>query len=342
MQNTWIPLALLVALALSGAIGPETSEPVDVEAPCDHHDKRCTALLFSLEGSQSQAGEAGIIPDHLFLDLGDMTDGMGIRTGFDAQASTTVMLGGHEASASIGASIRTGTPDEKGEAEPIAPCTDSRGCPDLGIDRLDLIQDLRIRNEFIPPGDCNIEEGNTEEGFRRMIRFTLTVPNDGPGNLVIGSPADRPELFVYATCHRHYHFIDFADYRLWTLEGYERWENAREGSPGAKSGDLLASDPALSDHLIAGHKQGFCLIDIKPYTIGVSSNFHDCDDQGITAGWGDSYVASLDGQFIDITGAAAGWYVLEIEVNPARLIEEDQYTDNRAVLQLYIPSEGGE
>ena len=66
--------------------------------------------------------------------------------------------------------------------------------------------------------------------------------------------------------------------------------------------------------------------------------YTDCNaNQGISVGWADVYGFGLDGQWIDITGLAAGDYVLEAEVNPEQLFEEVDYTNNSAAISVTIP-----
>ena len=55
---------------------------------------------------------------------------------------------------------------------------------------------------------------------------------------------------------------------------------------------------------------------------------YTCSNQGIQKGWGDLYNSTLDGQWIDITGVPDGSYTLEIEINPAHLIQELNYDNN--------------
>jgi len=40
--------------------------------------------------------------------------------------------------------------------------------------------------------------------------FTAAAPNIGSTDLVLGIPANFPELFQCSACHDHYHFDEFA------------------------------------------------------------------------------------------------------------------------------------
>lgn len=335
-SRSCVPALMVIVVSLMVGTTAQGADDLAQEIDCDiHHDKRCAAAMTA----DGQALAGGTVPAYVFVDGGETGGEPAVDASVDASVHANASAGGHSVNESADASANLdGDPFVEDDAV-LVPCSDPRGCPDLGIDRVDLVKDLRVRNERISEGDCNIEEGSTEAGLRRMIRFTLTTPNRGAGDLFVGDPDDRPDLFVWATCHQHHHFLDFADYRLWSDEGYRQWRDLREQRPGDRSGDVLADNPGLQQHLVSGHKQGFCMIDVKPHDVTVPSRFTHCDNQGITAGWGDVYVASLDGQFIDITGVESGWYVLEVEVNAERLLEESDYTDNIAAIQMFIPPE---
>ena len=59
--------------------------------------------------------------------------------------------------------------------------------------------------------------------------------------------------------------------------------------------------------------------------------------QGISAGWADVYDRSLDCQWIDITGVPSGRYVLQVEINPAHVIQENNYNNNTGQAEVTIP-----
>jgi len=51
---------------------------------------------------------------------------------------------------------------------------------------------------------------------------------------------------------------------------------------------------------LTGHKQAFCLRDTTQMVSGVAGKYH-CGNQGISAGWADTYGAELDCQWLDVT-----------------------------------------
>src|SRR5688572_23052529 len=234
---------------------------------------------------------------------------------------------GLTASASIG-----NTP----HADPALPCLDARGCPDLEVVAADLL-DQKVQVQKFKASDCEVIEGSTEAGRRRLLRFSTTYANSGAGDLIVGAPADHPELFEFSSCHGHYHFKEYADYRLWTPADYAEWQSLRSAtSPDRLSRDLLASQPDLAARMVRGDKQGFCMIDIVQVEPGAPGpNFTNCNtDQGISVGWADVYHKTLPGQYIDITGVPAGVYWLEVEVNAEHLLEEANYANNSAAVQV--------
>jgi hypothetical protein len=185
--------------------------------------------------------------------------------------------------------------------------------PDLTISEFDLRNSLEIHTENFDIDDCAIEEGCVDgPGTRRLLRFDTVTPNLGPGDVFVGDPSGNSE-FVFSQCHAHFHFEEYADYRLLDMQG-----------------NLVRK----------GHKQAFCLIDLFRIEGGNGSQrpqFPDCGFQGISAGWADIYNRALDCQWVDITGVPEGRYKLEVVVNPARVIEEGDYSNNAATAEVFIP-----
>ncbi len=229
-------------------------------------------------------------------------------------------------------------PPAESTREPPVGCRDARGCPDLLVDPMKLA-DADIITQAFSPDDCAVVEGATEAGTRRLLRFTFTTPNVGAGDLKIGRVADNAFLFEWAPCHQHHHFIDYAHYRLWTAPMWLEWQRLRAKYPNATATALVDANPTLLAGLVSGHKQGFCVIDVRNYAPLISTRqYNDCtDDQGISRLWGDEYHRTLPTQWIDVTGVAPGPYVLEAEVNADRLFAESDYSNNFAALAFVLP-----
>lgn len=212
-------------------------------------------------------------------------------------------------------------------ATPQVPCSDPLGCPDLIS--LEETMQPSVKSKTFKPQNCNVVEGATSEGPRRILEFTFTTPNIGQGDLVVGRPEDHPEWFEWGACHGHWHFKLYAEYRLWTPAKFAQWNSLRDANPDKSGDQILAENPTLT--YVAGKKEGFCVMDVAPYLpyVGVPK-YATCEIQGISTGWSDEYGTHLDGQFIDVTGLPAGQYVLEEEVNAHRLYVETDYNNNRA------------
>ncbi len=157
---------------------------------------------------------------------------------------------------------------------------------------------------------CPVQEGCVTDGYRKLLRFKTETHNVGPVDLVMGDPTTNP-LFEYHPCHDHYHFEDYAVYRLYNQQGQE---------------------------VVPGFKFSFCLLDTARHDPTANPTpVYDCDYHGIQAGWGDVYSHWLDCQWLDITNVPPGTYTLEIEINPDRILPELDYFNNFGAVTIDIP-----
>lgn len=250
----------------------------------------------------------------------------------------------------IGLGTITWSPQVRAQGMQIG-CRDARGCPDIIVNGEKLNQWHVELLDFIA-SDCAVQEGCVPgPGRKLLLRFTSNTPNIGAGDLIVGDPSapQNAPFFQFGTCHGHPHFTEYADYRLWTLAGYQQWQVLRAASPGALPSQLLAANPAIAAQMVAGRKQGFCVIDLLPYNAPGAGNLRpgipkylSCRrNQGISNGYADEYVFALDCQWIDITNVAPGKYMLEDEVNPEQLFEESDYSNNAAAVEVTVPSHQG-
>ncbi len=219
--------------------------------------------------------------------------------------------------------------------------------PDLIVDAQALKTALAVADEKVAPASCTIQEGFVASpGWHTLLRFTTSTPNIGQGAMVIGDPRQCGALFEPSTCHAHLHFKEFADYRLWTVGGYDTWLARRDLTTPTHTGVNAASlaEAAKNRQLLVGRKMGFCMIDSDPFTVGANPTptFRSCNtNQGLSAGWTDLYGANLDGQYVDLENLKAGFYVLEVHVNAEHLLPESDYTNNSAAVQIrYLPKRG--
>lgn len=185
---------------------------------------------------------------------------------------------------------------------------------DFIINRSQAQADWFIETVTFSRTGCAVIEGLVAAGTRRLLRFDTEVFNLGPDDFHLGPPnADyNKELFQWSACHAHYHLDGWGDYRLMDI----------------------------TNTVVAwGRKQGFCLRDTYHYlpNVGPSRQQYNCNDQGITRGWGDIYSKDIDGQWIDITDLAPGQYILRLEVNSARRFPEVNYDNNVVTFPVTIP-----
>jgi hypothetical protein len=189
------------------------------------------------------------------------------------------------------------------------------GLPDLVVDEKATQNNWLVRVEDLPANFCSVQEGNVTPGTRKVVRFTVTTPNIGDADVFVGNPIDHMDpngdgntsdadgMFEFASCHNHYHFQNYATYRLLGEDGRE-WKSA---------------------------KRGFCMLDTDPYNTGSGDGtweYRSCGTttiggyQGISAGWADTYSFMLAGQYFVLDGGdhqpvvPPGNYTIEVHVNP--------------------------
>ncbi len=187
-------------------------------------------------------------------------------------------------------------------ARPPAPT----GLPDLVVDAPTIESSWSLQTELIASDDCAAREGSVSPGSHRLLRFTVTTPNIGTGDVVVGDPRYHfyelnDGLFELATCHDHFHYRNYALYELVSL------------TTGAT---------------VHAAKPGFCLVDSQRWQPKAGKReFTQCGTvntpgyQGLSARWADVYAASLPGQYFVLDEPAnpvpPGEYVIRVTVNPA-------------------------
>ena len=198
---------------------------------------------------------------------------------------------------------------------------DDPGNGAIGCDAPDLIVDpiwieAAFNDILIEDDTCELLEGCVGgTGWRTIMRFTTAVPNIGSRDLVLGIPANNPDVFHYSECHTHYHFDHFADYQL-------------------LDGETVVG---------LGHKQAFCMLDTISWAWPFELSKFDCANQGISRGFTDHYESGLPCQWIDVTDVPPGDYTLRIELNPTRagdaypLLNERDYANNVLEVGVTVP-----
>lgn len=171
---------------------------------------------------------------------------------------------------------------------------------------------------------------------RRGSRAEAAMAVDQIVRLADGStrsfPVDVELRYVASETHEHWHLLAF-----------ERYELRR-----ATDGRLVAPD----------RKTGFCLgdrFDASPRELRNEPPravwTQECGRggrellsirQGISPGYGDDYVPSLEGQYVELDGVSAGRYRLVHRVNPTRALREADYSNNSASVLLDLAWRNGE
>ena len=174
----------------------------------------------------------------------------------------------------------------------------------MGVNLVTRVRNFSIQNRTFSASDHDVQDGCVTPGSHKLLRFDFLSYNAGNADLVIGSPAARPDLFVWSAGHGHYHLKDFNEFLLFNASG------------------ALAT---------TGFKQAFCAIDIERIspTASPTARFDDCNsDQGISAGWADVYSSFLACQFIVLDGVPNGDYTLQSTTNAQHKVGEDCFGDN--------------
>jgi hypothetical protein len=186
-----------------------------------------------------------------------------------------------------------------------------------GVNLAPTVRNFRVDTAVFSEASRDVQDGCVTPGEHRLLRFDLLMHNTGDQDLVIGSPADNPELFVWSAGHNHYHLTDFVEYRLLDASGFPVTEN---------------------------YKQAICFFDslrIADWARG-GRQFDPgrCnEEQGLSAGWADLYRASIPCQFIVIDAVADGSYSLTATANARLLIPEASYLDNMICTGLQFEGE---
>lgn len=190
--------------------------------------------------------------------------------------------------------------DAPTDARTDAPSDGRPALPDMVLVESLMTDTIRVQDVNFDANACELMEGCIgAPGSRRLLRFATVTANMGTGDLYFGPPELNP-LFEYSACHGHYHFSGYADYEIVDGNGV----------------------------VVSGHKQAFCLLDTLRITPDAPGPYYTCENQGIGAGWADTYANFLPCQWVDITDVAPGAYTLRVRINPTMAFEESDYSNN--------------
>jgi uncharacterized protein YgiM (DUF1202 family) len=182
-----------------------------------------------------------------------------------------------------------------------------------------------------PPSTLYFDRITIDGSSRYVLRFSNNVWNVGEGRLELqgnpnpngsnavyqniydqpagGSRVSQTQIasdLLYHPSHFHYHLADFASYLLL----------------------MRNSDGSYAPTTADGTKTSFCIIDyVRLNASGPSApRYTSCGGtlQGLSVGWGDTYVASLPEQWVDLgtTPLADGNYAIQSTVDPQNKLNE--------------------
>jgi len=217
--------------------------------------------------------------------------------------------------------------------------------PEPGRAAAALYPDLRPTN----PSSLYFDRATIDGSSHYILRFSNTVWNVGEGRLELqGDPNpngsnviyqnvydhptggsrirhDQVSLdVIYHPSHYHYHLTNFASYLLLKRDG---------------SG---AYQPTTAD----GTKTSFCIIDYARLNASgpAGARYTSCSStlQGLSVGWGDTYVASLPEQWVDLGTSMLpnGAYAVRSTVDPANKLNEGGRDGNNTATTYFTVSNG--
>lgn len=181
-----------------------------------------------------------------------------------------------------------------------------------------------------------------EENGRLLLRFSTVIANVGSAPLevrgrrvegrmigyqLVPGPRGRREVPIgeieFHGEHGHWHLLQVAEYRLKRADGAT---------------------------LATASKVSFCLRDDFRAMPGLrrsprTARFPNCTmnraamrlRMGLSIGWADHYIKDLEDQSLDISGLPGGEYVLEVEVNPDRILREASHRNNVVSISVTLP-----
>jgi hypothetical protein len=178
-------------------------------------------------------------------------------------------------------------------------------------------------------GPLIISGHRASEAAQQMTADQTIRQSDGGTRTIAG--IGRLE-YVHSEDHDHWHYLGFDRYELRRAADYKLI--APDQKTGFCLGDRYNTDP--QSRVGAEPDQAF-------YTgyCGRGQTQLLSVVEGISVGYGDVYFATLEGQFVDLTGVAAGEYYLVHRVNADRKLRESNYRNNASSLRIAIAWPGG-
>ena len=159
--------------------------------------------------------------------------------------------------------------------------------------------------------------GRRSRGAKTMTAHQVVKRSDGSSRTRSASAGTME--YVHLSDHQHWHLLGFERYELWTSGA--RSIVRRDRKQGFCLGDryVLKANGRIPHQPLHPLYTGFC---------GKNRPGLTRMTEGIDVGWGDDYTANLEGQYIDVTGVAAGRYLLVHRVDTRHeLLESNPFND---------------
>ena len=177
----------------------------------------------------------------------------------------------------------------------------------------------RITYRYVEPDSCAIDEGCvTGSGWRRLLLYDASIENASPVNLTVGPVSDESafvqrNVFEFSACHQHYHYSHYGNFTYGTAPG---------------------------------EKRAFCIESTDRYFNSEQTPLahpFGCENQGIASGWGDTYIAGVECNWIDITDLEIPEggieQPLQFALNPDGFICEGTPEVDAAGEQVFTPTD---
>ena len=156
------------------------------------------------------------------------------------------------------------------------------------------------------------------EGFRRESEAVMDAfQYFYDGDEVVGRSEVGSLEFDTRRGHNHWHFKQFAAYRLVDAAGDEMVRSKKEAFCLAPTDPM---DLALPGAEWNPESTGFWTNCGRPRSLWVR--------EVLPLGWGDTYFQGLPGQSFNVTNLPNGVYYIEVEANPGGLLHEQDSTNN--------------
>lgn len=227
------------------------------------------------------------------------------------------------------------------------------------------------------PGDT-CYDSEKDEGAQTCLRFDQVFANEGEGPLELrftvpqSAPESARDIFqrIYRSTggfdervggelefhpvHQHYHYTGFGLSRLWASNA----AGERVGASPVRARKLKAGSAPEPQPAATGRKVSFCLADTEidfwlkkgdgprtynaPDCLFPASSDADNDYfvQGVSNGWADVYDWYLPDQYIEVTGVADGYYILETIADPDNTLLETDETNNCGSILIRLSNMG--